>query len=224
MKELITPCFGILGGLGAHATALLHRKIIERTLATKDSDYPHLLIYNLGLQHFGVDANLTSGDGAQLKTGVQTLKRSGCDKVWVACNSVHISKSLWFDESVCVDWTVGFASSLPIDVVVLGSRATVKHSLYNSTFSRNFLQTQQLVDDCIESVICGEITQNHHQARQRWLSLLDSLDAKPIALGCTDLSVCLDAFGANGRVCFDSLDFIADDILNAHRTHTRDPK
>jgi aspartate/glutamate racemase len=218
MNTQNTPLFGIVGGIGAYASLLLQQSILEKTTALHDRDYPNLLVHSEGLSGFDEDARLNDVSKARLKDIIATLKRSGCQKIWVACNSVHADKGSWWDEDVCVDWVKPFGQSFPEHTLVMGSVSTGESVLY-ARGKKPTKAMQQKMDACIGSIIRGEHVKNKTQVLNLWDDLLfdkEGVGNQPLVLACTELSVCAHMFGVAGLKTYDSLSFIADQILDAH--------
>lgn len=207
------PKYGIVGGLGAHASLLLHHKILERVKSpTSDLSYPNLVLVSQGLPDFGVNASLSAPAIQQLKATVANLKLLGCSKIWVACNSVHSQKAGWWEDDVCEDWTKAFGCLFPKGAWVLGSKHMTESALYLRGKAPTE-EVQSLVNQCIAAVIEGRHWTEQEKVKVVWSRLMGAMGGQPTVLGCTELSVCAASFGIQGLEIYDSLDFIANQII-----------
>lgn len=125
---------GLLGGMGAASTADYYRGIIE--LHEKNFDnlsYPEIAIESVNFQR-QIDAGYQ--DFESFKNAVDCLKLSGCEFFLPACNSIHVLKSKWCNDSIpWLDIVRPVAGEIKRQgvrtVLILGTSFTINNKIYD---------------------------------------------------------------------------------------------
>lgn len=200
---------GILGGMGALASAYAYRRCceiaIERFSAREDKDFPEIVVYNLPLEDFDVKG-FSDGDSIeiakQLKLGLRVLQDSGVVKAVVACNTVHFFyKELYRDTNVELVSLIhsGVVSAILKElktICVLSSETSKRLGLFSGAlqelgFEEYTLENsvQELVDRIILGVMRGESVAILVNFLNDILVKISKTSAQCVILGCTELSV-----------------------------------
>lgn len=151
---------GIIGGMGALATADLFYKIINETKASKDSENIPLIIDNNTQIPDRTEFILGNGENPlpELIKSAKRLKNSGCELIVLACNTAHF----FADEIIKqVDIQILHIAKNTINVVnhkfknvkkvaVIATTATKKTGIYD----------KELIKFGFESVYIDDIMQN----------------------------------------------------------------
>jgi aspartate/glutamate racemase len=214
MKDMI----GLLGGYGSRATALIFDRAINvHSRARSDSEFPHLLVYNLPSEVASVQMLDRKALFEEVYLALQALERAGCDRVYMACNSLYtlhddllerldqfgMTFLPYFPMRVINDNAVFFNGGFPI---VLGSRATC-NKLYPGIQPSN--AEQDMIDDLINRVI------KRPPGEYERTTLAYLCAHRKVVLACTELSVIYWSMSEQMREdeCPNVLDF-ADELAH----------
>lgn len=212
------PILGVVGGMGPSATALFYEMLIqecqEQLGAQRQSEYPHILIYNLPVIDIIDGQQLNDPEISQhiietIRSGINTLSNAGATIIAIPCNTVHI----FFDELVrgiedveildIVNETVEEVLSRGHERVCLfATVSTIQSRLYQNQleFRDIIVSTPNAsesahIAEIIGRVISGENERGRGQfaGDRRFLTRLTKKIAKKnrcnaLILGCTDLS------------------------------------
>lgn len=195
---------GILGGMGAFAGLSLCEHLMREAVkkgATKDTDFPKLLYYNLpcqGMDETGiVDSQLVLG---QLRGVIGRMESFGCDVIVPACNSVmrfHGKLQGLYSgtlinpvESACCRVERG----QPVGVIC--SQSTKSDQLYEEFLLRKGAMPvpttapeQAEVNQVIGDVMAGKSSHTDALVLHSVICNLKARGASTIILGCTELGL-----------------------------------
>ena len=195
---------GILGGLGAVASAEFHRRFLLQWARSKaiadDKDYPDILHISTslaGITPRGLEDELAARTALQDK--LETFRSWGAQLVAVPCNSLQPVLASLADCSLRKvnpwDSAQPLLRSLQKQFIVLGSKSLRASLPTNSSTGFAALQQlgeprERLVDAIIEKVLRGELS----RAKLLWEHLLDELQwlfppLDGLVIACSELSV-----------------------------------
>lgn len=196
---------GLVTGLGTRAGNLVYSKFIESWVAKHDEDWPEIMVINI-CPVFGKDAVITESVITKLQQAVEMMRT--CSSVFVACNTVHSYKDLWFSDN-CVDWTTQYEKHIPADFVRYGSKTSADNNLYNVVYSEE-------ISELISCYIGSKTKEKAIVAKAIWDNI--QKDNPKIALCCTELSLALEQFGSNNNVTMiDCSDFLVKMMVSAYQ-------
>lgn len=205
---------GILGGMGSYATLYCFKKILDKTKAANESDYPHIIIDNNPKLPSRVRAILYDEKKDELLRGlvkgIQNLSWHGADKILIPCNTAH-----YFYEDIC--------HALPeLDILnmvqiakdackgykrigVLASEGTIAAKIYGEDVIYPDESRWPVLRSIIEDVKRNEIT---NRTIDNLISEICRLDSDCVILACTEFSVIKDLFatGMANKPVIDSLE------------------
>ncbi len=215
---------GIVGGMGANASAYLYQLIIQKSQqnykAGRNSEYPHIIIDSIPIPEF---INGQPGIKAKhmLKESILRLNKTNSSCIGMACNTAHILiESLQaISQSPIINLpqeVAQRASQKNYQIVgLLATSTTIKKRLYQDALLLEGIEVQipsrqHELDVYIKNIIAtGAADPRHLQAYTQELGPVDA-----IILGCTELSMT-----SNGQKRLDSLnslDILADSLLNKY--------
>lgn len=198
---------GIVGGMGSFAgERLLHHALTTAVSrgAIDDDDFPKVIYYNLPVS--GLDISGVS-DGKQifnqLRVAISQLESIGCDRIIIACNSVHVLHSKL--QGMVAGQIINIVESgcrraAPLSPVGVVCSETSKRSMLFDSALRRFdaecIHTNEEEQFSINSII-GSVIVNRH-GREQFDALrtvaygLSSRGAHSLLIGCTELSLVRD--------------------------------
>lgn len=191
-KKFEYNCVGILGGMGAAASANFLRRFtaeFAKRGAREDNEFPRIVTLNLPLEGWSHQGAVDKAAvAAQVREGVRWLDRAGAEIIAVPCNSVHE----FYDDFSRLGVTVmhiidetlrGLSGSIR---GVLCSQQTRNAGLYERAETAiRYPESQDIVDRAIASVISGHPISLEYAAME-----LAASGAEVVILGCTELSLC----------------------------------
>lgn len=206
------PLIGLLGGCGSRASAFIYQRVIDCTLADKDSDFPKLLVYNLPVKNLGISCKPSQELITEIAAAAMLLTNAGCKQIWLGCNSLHVILPALKEYSLkIVDMPKLFIKHYGLDKtyppLILGSETTDKHELYPGD---SVTAAQQLL---INVLIQNIIRRPPNDEDRRHLASL--MHGRFVVLACTELSVIYWSMSSVDRLPFnviDTVDFIAKQI------------
>ncbi len=209
MKAHQKKTIGILGGMGASASAYFFSKLVEKLQAKglkEDQDFPEMILYNLPLKGLNADGHLKEGYEDyilnQLLAGAKKLKKAGADFLVIPCNSVHgffieLQENLDIPIINIISQTAkALALANYKKVGILATETTKIFRLYEQSLSEFGIETiwpvsedQQRVNSIIAKTTAGKNTKDDANDLERISEKLFALGAERIVLGCTDLPI-----------------------------------
>ncbi len=200
---------GILGGMGAAASADLYARIVRiaqtNYSAQQDSDFPEMWIYNLSLTDFD-ETGFVNKDSVlnQLVAGVTKLSGTGSDFIVIPCNTVHF---FYHEMQATISIPIVSIIDTVADAVVqakhntigiISSKSTREMGLYEQAMSARGVsvvsvndEEQEHVDAIILRVIGGSQDQSDINEMKRIAERLTSSGAQGVVLGCTELPLAI---------------------------------
>lgn len=200
---------GILGGMGAAASADLYSRIVRiaqtRYHAEQDSDFPEMWIYNLSLTDFDETGFVDKASVLrQLVAGVTKLASTGSDFIVIPCNTVHffyneMQEAIEIPIISIIDSVAdAVASAGHTSIGIISSESTREMGMYERALKARAVsvlsvtdEEQEIVDSIILRVIGG--IQDHTDVEQmRTISeRLVAAGAQGVVLGCTELPLAI---------------------------------
>jgi len=166
----MSKTIGILGGMGPMATVDLFEKIVRMTPASTDQEHHRILIYNNPKIPSRMAAGLNKGPSPlpELIKTAKCLEQAGADFLIMPCHTAHI----WLEEIQAeihipiislientADYIKQHYPHLSGRILLLSSRATIKHGLYQSALQSRGLEIhiptlheQQIIESAIGQV------------------------------------------------------------------------
>lgn len=209
-KRVNKKLIGVIGGIGAVASANLYQKMInymqEKYGAVYDSEYPPMLIYNLSMEGFdetGIrDAFSVE---SQLIDACKKLESTGAELLIIACNTVHcfydsLVKNLSIPILNIIDETASVVRSDGVSKAgLICSQSTRELCLYQPRFNKVGIdivemsdEQQEIVNDVIEVVMAGKQGQNEIINLKDIIRDLAKQGAEAIILGCTETPLAIN--------------------------------
>jgi aspartate racemase len=207
----MTPqVIGVLGGLGPWATLDLFDKILRLTPAERDQDHLRVIIDNNPRVPDRGRAILAGGADPTpaLVEGARTLERAGADFIVIPCNTAHyfhpaIQAAVGIPVLHIMEEVAAAARAELPQVRVLGllaTPATVASGLYHRACGRVGCEVivpgpsgQDVVSAAIGAVKAGRRGRDLTRALAPVVGELLSCGAGAVIVGCTELSLVVDA-------------------------------
>ncbi len=194
---------GIIGGMGPESTALLYKDIVRRFQedfgASKDEDFPEMIIHNLPIPDITVDIANEAAVKRMLSRSIHALEQSGAEIIGFPCNSLdyfidHLRSQTDLPVLSIVEETCKTLKRKGVEkALLLSTPTTFERGLYHRHLSDVEIvapQDRQKVYDVIMSTLSG---QNPRQRFRRMLANDYGAHAN-IIIGCTDLSILVENY------------------------------
>jgi aspartate racemase len=217
---------GILGGMGTQAGLDFCNKLAMLNRGKIDQEYPLFILYNksnipgrpesIGIQTKKLSLvpkskkNITKYNKVlkSLLVGCRSLEKSGCKFIVIPCNTAHY----WYEDlqkkikipiinmpqQVFINTKKNCKKNSKIGL--LATEGTLKTSIYNKFFDKDFLLIKPnfniqktSVNKAIKFVKMGKIREAE-KAIKPAVNFLMKMKCKKIILGCTELPIAIFAF------------------------------
>tara|TARA_B100001113_G_C21084138_1_gene611282 strand:- start:171 stop:890 length:720 start_codon:yes stop_codon:yes gene_type:complete len=197
MKKL-----GILGGMGAEATSLFYKKIIQNTPVNCDQDHiPTIMINETTLpdRSYYIINNQLDELGQKIHKIGLNLQNAGADYIVMPCNTVHVFlpylKSLNIPIIDMIQETANNLKEKEITHVgILATTATLKSNLYQNKLNSIGIETvlpsntdQDMVMKVIFDIKAGHSKKVAKEKLDSIINQFQSKNIQHIVLGCTEL-------------------------------------
>jgi len=226
------PKIGILGGMGALASAYFYFALIEelqRVGISRDADFPEIILFNLPVEEMD-STGLENGNARklilQLKLGLKKLEREGSEIIAIPCNTVHFC----YEELQAavrprlvniIKETLEEISRMKVSRVgVLSSQTTSRLGLYEKPLSQMGIEVvslpskdQLMVTELIESVLSGRISHKEQEELEKIAGRLVAKGAQTVILGCTELPLIKPRTEAVGAPLLDTSRLLAKGVV-----------
>jgi len=198
---------GAIGVVGVAPWATLDfcRKIYELTHATKDWQYPRLIIdANTKIPSRGRHLELGERDPSPfIKSTINELADTGATLAVVPCNTAHILFDRWGKETripviSIIEATVRqLPVSSHVNTAILGSRYVAESQIYQKALANAGHTTveiqadeQELLNECIAHLKCSPYLNSYlDTSLLRLISRLIESGTETVVLACTELSI-----------------------------------
>lgn len=214
---------GIIGGMGAEATADFYQRLVKRTPAEKDQDHLHVIIDG----NSKIPDRTTSFLNNSLATrdavieSAKRLEQMGADFLVMPCNSAHY----WYDEiqdSVNIPFLNQVAEVFSAvreaglkSVGLMATIGTTESGIYNDESGDVELivpdnDELELIHSSIYTVK-GDTDMNREEMKKAVLGVVDSLrrrGVEGVILGCTEIPLLINQDDVEDMPVFDSTDIL----------------
>lgn len=207
IKEYNMKTVGILGGLGPESTADFNQRLIsicqKKYNATKDYEYPPIIIYEVPIKEFderGIE-NSTKVFNA-LKKGIKTLEKNKVNFIVIDCNTVnyYIDKLRKITKKPIIsiiEEVLKEAKNKKYKVLgLLSSQTTVDKRIYDKIFTKAKIdvihptkQQQKVITSSILRVVGGKDNKKDVTNLRKIIKDMKQRGAQAIIIGCTELSI-----------------------------------
>ncbi len=231
MKE---KTLGVLGGMGSYATVSTLKKILDKTPAKKEWDYPHVIIDNNPKLPSRVRAILYNEKVEELISGIcnsiKNLHKIGADIVFIPCNTAYyfLKKVLDKDPSLkifnMIESVDNYCAKKGYKIIgVLASEGTILGKVYDFYLNENFTikyPTEQQFNDLREVIEAVKQQKISNKTYLKLVGLINSLNnVDVVVLACTEFSVVWELSTnkykkISKNEVIDALDIGIDDLLN----------
>lgn len=203
---MTTKKLGILGGMGAAASAHWYSEIVKflqrKYKLEQDYEFPEIYIFSLSMEGWsekGIDDEDLVKKG--LLVALNKMKLLKPDFIIIACNTAHYFYDYLQSHTdikiislidTCVDHVKNSGYK---KVGVLSSETTNSYGIYKSRFEKNDIECisvdlileQPYIDNIILAVQGGTVSIKEVEVMERFISKLKQRGAEVVILGCTEL-------------------------------------
>lgn len=198
---------GILGGMGAEATQVFFKMIVERTKADKDQEHLDILIYN----HASIpDRTVALLEGKEeelwsvLEQDILMLKQMGCDYFAIPCNAAHHFMDRYHRVMAggfinMIEETAKYAKNQGVQrAAILATDGTLRHNRYYDLFAAYGMEAvypEPKMQKNVMNFIYNQIKVGQKGNKQDFDEIVDSMrrmGCDRIILACTEFSVYSD--------------------------------
>ncbi|MER8930884.1 amino acid racemase [Mesorhizobium sp. M0859] len=224
---------GVVGGMGTLATAKFLEVLAQNSRVERDQD--HIPFIALSLPNITDRSQAISvGSDAPLRQIVERanwLEKAGCGAIAIPCNTAHfwdsqIAQALSIElinlKETTREAIYESCGNEPHDcrIIVIGTRATMQHSLYPQTtvdrFGNSFSQRLKRLQDAAVKII-ADVKAGHITRAKSALThlILEIRTYKPdiIVLGCSELSAISGSLADDGDIV-DPINILADACIH----------
>lgn len=221
--------YGIVGGLGAEASAKLYLGIVKDTFNYNKTQFPAVCLWNVPITKEDDDELMLTGEDKSsnvfnlLKDGIERLIKSGANVIGIACNTIHylVVKLPKYDITLIdiVHATIEKVLSFGIkNVGVLATKCTKKSGLYTNPLNKvgvNAIYPNDEDQEEVSSVIDEVIFKGpNDQLKKRLIEVIKRMKVKAVILGCTELPLVLQNGECEEVIIIDSLNALKEAMLN----------
>jgi len=195
---------GILGGMGAEASAYFYRLLIQMAIAefgaSNNDEFPEIVIDSVPVPDFISDEVAMQVALEMLKDRVRRLNHLDLSCLSIACNTAHLLLPQLQEVSRVpfVSMIEAVADRVRADgirtVVVLGSPSTVRTGLYQSALAERGVSAIQAegrdlecCEEVIRNVLGGRSTDMDRDRLVEVATRLAARGGQGVILGCTEL-------------------------------------
>lgn len=197
---------GILGGMGPQASCELYRLInsisIQEFQATKNSDFPHVLINSIPVPDLISDTQKRDDTVGLVNEGARALCKAGATDLVLACNTMHafsdeIMKNVKCRFHSMIDIVIGTLKKNKVcKVLILSTRTTINTNLYQNALDKvgigYCLPEKELLDLSVRNIlkfISGKFTPDDER---KYVQLVikeakKHPDIDAVLLACTEM-------------------------------------
>ena len=201
MKKTI----GIIGGMGPLATADLFLKIIRSTNASRDQDFPHVIVdCNTDIPD-RTAAILSGGEDPvpQLVRSAHALEMAGADVLVMPCNTAH-----WFYDALCRQTHLPVLHMLRLTadwlerqgictVGLLATDGTIQTGIYETLLAERGIKVikpdetgqRRVMSAIYDGVKAGNLNAIDVPALRQTLETMRGQGTECFVLGCTELPI-----------------------------------
>lgn len=208
-KRLKIKTIGVLGGMGAAATADFYSHLVAAAQkiykAQNDDDFPPMWIYNLPIKDFDETGFVDAGSvKKQLLASVKKIESVGCDFIVIPCNTVHY---FYTDMQAAIRIPILSIIEATTEAVkkkdhkkvgLLTSQSTRKYQLYEQELAKRGIEIVSALDDeqavinrIIGRVISGGQGEGNLADLQTIIGRFERNGAGAVILGCTELPLAI---------------------------------
>lgn len=219
---------GIIGGMGAEATAEFYMRLVGLTPAERDQDHLHVLIdSNSKIPDRTV--SILEGSSETVDAIVESalrLESMGAELLAMPCNSAHF----WYDEinsrvnipflNMIEEVITAVKEAGILRVGLLATRGTVLSGVYNRVSGDVELivpdeEGQERIHSAIYS-IKGEAGKLPESIRDVIIEVIDGLrklEVEGVILGCTEIPILIKPEDTSDMQAFDSTQILVEAVL-----------
>jgi aspartate racemase len=208
---------GIVGGAGPLAAVALLERLIQYAQTEygcfEDKDFPKILLVSFPFSDMLAEQIDKNRVAQELRESLQFLKESGAVLLAIACNTLHA----FLDDGMC-DNLISLPQTTFSEVqrleekcpLLLCTSTTRQSGLFNKFFPCTYpdLRTQKRVDEIILRILKGNTSDPTDLT-----SLINTVEAETIVLGCTELSLFAPQCAQGGKKIIDPLDMLAKELI-----------
>jgi aspartate racemase len=229
MDSSLGKVYGIIGGLGAEASAKLYLNIVEEVIIKNKKRYPAVIVWNIPITKEADEAMMkepsdeTGEVMSLLKDGIDRLIKGGAEVIGIACNTIHflIHDLPSYNIRILniVDCTVEKIKKCGIKRIgLLATTSSINSQIYTEPLRLNGIEVvlpspvgQKIVMDVIFKILDKK---DYDECKKRLIGVVRDMGVKSVILGCTELPLVLSRFDFEDVEVFDSLDALKEGMIN----------
>ncbi len=213
---------GIVGGMGAEASSVFYRKLIEDTKVSKDQDHLDILLWS----HAGIPDRTTyilSNRQEELwevfQKDIRMLKAAGCEYLAIPCNTSHYFQDQFQQEmeghfiSMITEAAKYASAYCGKKIGVLATDGTVRANLYGealTSYGCECVYPSPESQKKVMHIIYDEIKKGEKGTLSTFMEVIQEMKEKgcdAVILACTELSVLKENYAQlSGRYYLDAMD------------------
>jgi len=229
LNDNIDKVYGIVGGLGAEASAKLYLDIVNDTMAKCNIRYPAIALWNIPItkekdedlmrypqDEDGVALNL-------LKDGIERLIKAGANVIGIACNTIHflIHHLPNYDVKLLniVDCTVSKIDKMGIKKVgLLATNSSVNSGLYANPLKAKGVEVVLPSEEeqiALMKVIFSQLEGKEMPSLKAELKrIIREMKTDTVILGCTELPIIIKQSDMEDVILIDSLCALKEEMMD----------
>lgn len=227
---------GVIGGMGSYSTLYFFKKFLELFDVEEEYERPRIIIDNYCTLPNKVKAYLYGESKeellSQIIVSLQELRKMGCTKSLILCNTTHAFVEEILDREVelrgyLLDMMDCLSQKLYQNGVkralVWATRNTIKTGIFEKYLHRWGIDVEYDIDHNEDAVhmlmLSGEKNLFNEQVESQYNQLCKMCDGDiPVVLGCTELSVVHGTYqSGNSLTIYDPIECVLENIFkNLH--------
>lgn len=220
---------GVIGGLGSYASSYFYNRLLDKTKASCDQDYIDMVIMNHASVPDRTDyliGKIKDNPYEYLKNDILNLEKLNVQSIVILCNTAYS----FYDElqkltdipirNLIYD-TVDYLNKNNIkEVTLLATTGTLETKLYQNYCSKYGIECK-LLDKEYQDKLMDIVYRNMKLGKKidisSWNEIIESINAYPILLGCTELSILKTELNLDDNF-IDPLEIEIDLIIEEYRS------
>lgn len=227
MKNFKIKKIGIIDGMGVFAGARFFQILLEK-ISQKNLPFPEIILNAISIDDFIADSSKVIPAKKIILKRVRFLNQQKVSMIVMACNTAHIIHADLLKIAQCpfpsiIDLVIKeIGNKNTKRVGVLASPTTLRTKLYENKLSEVNLTPiipnktfQRLLEKIIREVLNNRLTvANVNNLNNSTKDFIEKNHLDGIILGCTELPLAFQKLKFNGVKIFDSLNILADAVVD----------
>lgn len=227
MKNIKLKKIGIIDGMGAFAGARFFQLLLEK-ISTKNLAFPEIVLNAVAIEDFIADPTKIAPAKKIISNRIKFFNQQKISMIVMACNTAHIMHSDLIKIANCpfpsiIDLVVADIKNRKINKVgILASPTTLRAKLYEDKLNKENLKSiipnkkfQILLENVIRGVLNNKLSDTDVSNLNLFTrEFVENNHLDGVILGCTELPLAFQKSKFEDIEIFDSLEILADAVVD----------